>query len=370
MTLNIKLYEKEHIPLVKAFNKRLLDKGDQHRFPESNIPSWLPKRPGSNLYQEYYVIGDEESVRGGCIIKYQDFLLKGNKIQISNMQLPISEGIIDPNYTLIGPVIARNTLEKAPILYSLGMGGYSEPITRLLQALRWKLFSVPFYFKVININNFLRKNTYLRDSSFKRIMLDICAYSGMGSISIHILQFIRQRRLPGDHLITEEVSEGDEDIDTIWEKAKDHYTLIAVRDSQTIDILYPICEKRFQRTKVYAHGKCIGWVVTLCTQMTSHKQFGSLRVGSIIDCLSHPDDADTIVKVAASGLEALGADIIVANHSHRVWGRAFGRNGFLRGPSNFIFGASVALARLLGEFDAASKEIFFMRGDGDGPINL
>jgi hypothetical protein len=151
---------------------------------------------------------------------------------------------------------------------------------------------------------------------------------------------------------------------------KDRYSFIAVRDKKTIDILYPPEAKRFRRIKVYSGSRCIGWAVTLCTQMTAHKQLGSLRVGSIVDCLSHPDDAPGVLSMAAAGLEQQGADIMVANHSHPLWGQAFEQNAFLRGPTNFIFGASVALSSALKASDPSCRGIYFMRGDGDGPINL
>jgi hypothetical protein len=230
--------------------------------------------------------------------------------------------------------------------------------------------TVPFYFKVVNCRRFLTKNAFLRKTHAHRFMLNVCAYSGVGCLSLHALQYFFQQRRKDAHVTTAEVGNNDEEIDGIWEHVKSSYGLIAVRDGRTLDILYPPFEKRFRRLKVYSHERCIGWVVTLCTQMTSHKQFGSLRVGSIVDCLSQTDDASTIIHAAASELTKQGADILVANHSHRAWGKAFENAGFLRGPSNFIFGASVALAERVETCAAGIDEIYFMRGDGDGPINL
>ncbi len=370
MGVTVTTYEKDHIPMVKAFNERLRRKGESHQFPESHISDWLPPRNDSRLRQEYFVAANEAYVRGGYILKHQEFRLHGSMKLIYNMQSPISEGVVDPAYALVGAMIARDVMRKAPLNYTLGMGGFSEPITRFLKGMRWKLVSVPFYFRVINCNAFLRRNAFLRKSPAMRILLDLGAFSGAGAVSVHAAQFlVGQMRAcaPGR---TTEIEVGDADVDAVWERVKDRYPLIALRDSKTVDILYPVSAKRFHRKKVFVNGTCIGWVVTLCTQMVTHKQFGSLRVGSIIDCLSHPDDACTVVKAAAAELEDLGADIIVANHSHRVWGSAFVMNGFLRGPSNFIFGASTELAQQMGTLESVSREIFFMRGDGDGPINL
>jgi hypothetical protein len=42
----------------------------------------------------------------------------------------------------------------------------------------------------------------------------------------------------------------------------------------------------------------------------------------------------------------------------------------LRGPSNFIFAAAKPLAEKLIPFESKQHEVYFMRGDGDGPVNL
>jgi hypothetical protein len=42
------------------------------------------------------------------------------------------------------------------------------------------------------------------------------------------------------------------------------------------------------------------------------------------------------------------------------------RTGFLRGPSNFIFAASPALAAAIAPFEEHASRIFFTRADGDG----
>jgi hypothetical protein len=370
MKLTVTPYEQRHIPLVKAFNKRLQEKGDPHHFPESNVPVWLPKRTSAGLFQEYFVIGDDEAVRGGYILKHQDFFLSGKQTEVLNLQMPISEGIVYPQYTLIAALLARDALRRAPLMYTLGLGGYTEPITRLYHALRWKLLSVPFYFKLLNSNAFFRKNAYMRSSPARRLLLDLAAVSGIGAAAVHAAQFLQTAGVPRPTAAIKEMTPCDEDVEAIWRTVKTDYSLIGIRDSRTIDILYPPSEARFRRTKIYAHGQCLGWVVTLRTQMKAHKQFGSLCVGSIVDCLGRPGDAQQIIQAAVSILEEQGVDLIVANHSHRAWGRAFHRNGFLRGPSNFIFGASVELVRQLDALHSDIREIFFMRGDGDGPINL
>ena len=97
-------------------------------------------------------------------------------------------------------------------------------------------------------------------------------------------------------------------------------------------------------------GKVVGWAVLLNTQMSGHKHFGDMRVGTLVDCLAKPEDARDVVACARDVLEANGADLIVSNQGSRAWGQALKHCGFLQGPSNLPFLASPKLAALLEPF--------------------
>jgi hypothetical protein len=65
-------------------------------------------------------------------------------------------------------------------------------------------------------------------------------------------------------------------------------------------------------------------------------------------------------------LEEARCDLLVSNQTHPVWIESLRRQGFFRGPSNFILALSPA-------FEAcrpAGSSAHFNRADGDGPINL
>jgi hypothetical protein len=64
-----------------------------------------------------------------------------------------------------------------------------------------------------------------------------------------------------------------------------------------------------------------------------------------------------------------GVDLIVSNQMSAAWVQGLEHNGFRRGPSNFLFGASKPLLRLL-QSDSQLADSHLNRGDGDGPINL
>jgi hypothetical protein len=108
----------------------------------------------------------------------------------------------------------------------------------------------------------------------------------------------------------------------------------------------------------------------LDTKMSNNKYFGNMRVGSIVDCLALPDEAQKVMFVAAEVLKQRGVDLMVSNQSHPAWGEALQAAGFIQGSSNFIFTASQQLSKLLEDIDPEDTGIHINRGDGDGPIHL
>jgi hypothetical protein len=151
--------------------------------------------------------------------------------------------------------------------------------------------------------------------------------------------------------------------DEVWQRSVADYALLARRDSATLDELYPASDGRFLRIR--AAG---GWAVLLDTQMRDHKQFGDLRVGTIVDCLAPAASAGAVVRAAAGLLAERGVDLIISNQLHEAWSRALLDCGFRLGPSNYLLALSPKFTECTG--GAAQNRFHANRGDGDGPIHL
>jgi hypothetical protein len=370
MAIAIQPYTEQWIPAVKAFNQRLAAGGiaPEFHFPESHIPSWLPKLEGRRIYQEFYLATDSDAVRGAYILKFQDFFVGGKIQPVAYYHLPISEGIVNKMYSSIGVHMLRSAIKAQPMLYCLGMGGVDRPLPRMLKAMGWSLSGVPFFFKVNNTPRFLRHMAPLRESALNRRVCDLAAVSGAGAIAINLLQRIHSKRK--DRSVTvESVSSFGEWADVLWREYHSHYKLVGTRDAANLKVLYPP-DKNFLVIKVSRGAEVLGWAVMLDTQMQNNKYFGNLRVGSIADCMASPDNAQAVIQAASQFLQERGVDLMVCNQSHAAWSAALKSNGFLQGPSNFIFAASKALGELLAPFERNKDQIYFMRGDGDGPVNL
>jgi len=370
MGIGIEPYREELAPAVKEFNQRLGAGGvaPEFHFPESSIPAWLPRVDGRRIYQEYYLAVEGEVVRGGFILKHQDFCVKGEMRPLVYYHLPVSEGIVDKAYASVGVHMLRSALKLQPMLFALGMGGFDRPLPKMLKAMGWELRAVPFHFKVNHPARVLRQVAPLRRDRGRRALADVAAWTGAGWLGVKTVQLARTR--PATRGVTaEDVKSFGAWADDLWEECRSRYTMVASRDSATLNVLYPSW-KSFVCLKIRRGPRVLGWAVTLDTRMRENKYFGDLRVGSIVDGFAAPEDAAAVVQSATRRLEQRGVDLIVSNQSHRAWRRALRSAGFLDAPSNFIFAAAKPVAALLTPLDANHDRIFVNRGDGDGPVNL
>jgi hypothetical protein len=356
---------------VKAFNSRLRQAGVALQFPESPHSSWLPKLDGRRLYEEYYLALEDEQVRGAYAYKQQDFMLQGQSTNVGYYRLPLSEGSTDKRFASVGVQLLLDALRKNPLLYSLGIGSSDDALTKMLSAAGWSTCKIPFYFRVHRPARFLRNIKYLRRSRLRRIVLDLLAWCGLGTLLVGAYQALKtreHRRLPADFQGVEEKSFGPW-ADQIWQTAQSNYSLIAVRDATSLNILYP-AGSRFIRLRVDAAGRTVGWAVVLNSSLDEHSYFGSMQLGSLVDCLALPGHEANVTAAAVDHLKRIGADLTIANLSHRNWCSAAEACGFLQGPSNFIFAASKKLAERLQPFDVQQHRLHMMRADGDGPHGL
>ncbi len=364
-------YSEEHISAVAAFNRRVAAGGVRSRFPESPIPAWLPRSRSDLLFQEYFVLRDEAAVRGAYILKHQPFLLGGEIVSLGDYQLPISEGRSDPRFAMVGLLTLKDALRRKPLMYGLGAGGFDEPVSRLLKNMRFDMVACPFFFRVNHPFRFFREIRFLRGRRSRRLALDAAAFTGLGSLAVRAAHLARTRALPDSReYAAEPVPAFGSWADDVWESAKRDYALIAVRDRAMLDVLYPESQGKFVRLRVSRRGQTVGWAVMLDTPMSGHRQFGDMRVGSVVDCLALPGEEAAVIRLSTRHLRDAGVDLVVTNQLHDSWVGAFRRAGYLPGPSNFIFFSSPKLSLRIHPFETTCHRIHMTRGDGDGPIHL
>ena len=366
--MEIRPYTPDLEKSVMAFNQRLREAGERGRLPETHVPCF-PKMPGLQLYQELFLLVHAGEVRGGYMLTHNHFAVRGEVMWVAcGPQFNLAEGIINRSYAMAGVFQLQDALSRQRLMYALGMGGMREPLPKLLGAMGWTLYPVPFYFRILHASRFFANVTYIRHRKEARMLLDLVRYSAFDSLAVRLAQ-VRLSR--GDPAVQAEVfAEFGPWADAVWENCRTKYSLIGLRDAKTLNALYPSSCSRFLRLRISRGAEDIGWVVMLDTQMSGHKQFGDMRVGSIVDCLAVPDQAFWVIQSASKFLEGRGVDLIVSNQASSTWGKALIAAGHLRGPSNFVLALSQMLTNKLQPFPVSRQSIHMNRGDGDGPINL
>lgn len=369
MAIIIEPYQERHEAAVDEFNRRL-EAGGADRdlvFYRWAKPRFLPPSDGASLFNEYFVALDGSAVRGGYALKHQDFLCPdGNMRSVGYYHHPLSEGIVNKTYAVVGSLLLRNALQRSPLLYCLGMGGYGRPLPRMLVSLGWTHCLVPFYFKILNPSSFLREMHAIRTSRMRRLLMDLGASSGAGWTALKLWNVFTRMKSSGlEHDFQAEVIEEFSGwADSLWEAARHLYSLAAVRDTRTLRLLYPATDRHFTRLRVRRNDQDLGWAVV--GEKRKDPKYGSMRVGSIVDCCAIASQERSVIRAATDSLRRQNFDLIVSNQSHQNWRRALEAEGFVNAESNFIFAASKKLANLLQPFEKVERRMHLTRADGDG----
>jgi hypothetical protein len=376
LAISIEPYRQEHEPAVGEFNRRLqrLSGDPDLVFSKTAVPRWLPPANNNPVWNEFFVAVEGPFVRGAYGLKQEMVFIRGKGMQrVACYHHPLSEGIIDRSYASVGALLARDALARQPFLYALGMGGYERPLPRMLKALGFSVTPIPFYFRVMHPAKFLREMQALRQAQWRAMLMNIAAATGTGWLGINAAQSMAKLRARSEDFVSdyaaEEVAEFSGWADGLWDHAKDNVSFAAVRNANTLRLLYPGHVTSVRRLRVSRNRDVIGW--TIVGERRKDSKFGNMRVGSIVDCWASPKNAQGVIHAATQALERDDLDLIVSNQSHHVWCRAFESAGFLKGPSTFIFAASKKLTELLQPLEQNRPLFHITRADGDGlPANF
>ena len=351
--------------LIDNFNKELHSHGFSFNLPQHNEK--LSNKNNFIFERRFILTENNNIIRAGYNLKYQWFKVNEELLQLGYYYNPVTAGLFNKKYNICGILLLNDANKKKSDLFSLGMGGYSEPLPKLLKSMSWNLEKIPFFFKILDPNAFLKNIMYLKNTKIKSIILEILTISGLGWLGIrfiNLINYILNFSMKKKEISSEEIKIADESFDEIWENGKSHSSFIAVRNAKYLNELYS--SERFIKLKFSHNDKIIGWSISLCTKLNNHKQFGNMKLGSIVDCFSLKSYEIEIIDITSQILKKKGSNLIVSNQSHDYWQNAFRKNKFLRGVSNFVFASSKSLNNKI----KIKNFMHITRGDGDGPINL
>ena len=324
---------------------------DLSRNPEAD----LEVRP---INDSLWVVADAEELRGGAWLRDQYFSVGGEEHRVGWMKYAIAESQVDPKFAMVPMAMVRGLVKQQPRLMALGMGGHDSPFAKLLDAMKWRSDSVPFYFLVLRPYRVLRGLEHLRRRPAMALAMDAGAWTGLGWLGNTLYRAPATLSRPGAGLDRLVESEFGPWAVRVWAACREAYHALAVRDARSLNLRFPASGSEaveVDRVRVQRAGADVGWA---CVQVTDDltEYFGSLRVGLLLDALAPPDRTEAVLAAAVGHLRDRGADIVVANFSHEAWGRAARRLRFLSGPTNVVFYRAAAADELLsGDGDVLTR---------------
>lgn len=357
---------KQFADAIAGFNQRLRERHASTSFFLPEDVREEGQEDQSGLRRQQFLAVDRDAVRGGVIELDQPGWLNGETVRALNYQSPLSEGIADSKYAAVGLQIVKFMQNRGPAAYIVGMGSTSNPLPRLLKAAGWTLKDIPFLYRVHRASQFLQELKPLRTTLIRRLAADAARWSGLGSAA---LAWRQRRHLTPKATIRMESHWGDW-ADELWSRTRSGCSFAVQRDRRTLEALYSVSDPRLRIFLVEHGGNPVGWGACLDTRMSDNKYFGNMRVGSILDCVATPEFmADTAVLVDRE-LGRAGSDLVLINHSHSLWVRAFQSAGFSMGPSNYLLGLSKTLSEAVQREPSGEDRMHITRGDGDGRVHL
>jgi hypothetical protein len=355
----------EHGTAVQRLNSRLAAAHSEFQFPDKE-----PEDRGGSVSFEHFVAADQGEVLGGYLLKHQTFFLRGRPVQLDNLQLPLSLGLIDKRYSHVSAALLFDALGRNDLIYCLGMGSQESRLVKMLTAAGWRHCVTPFYFRIRSGNRFARQIRLPPGKARLQTALRMAGCLRLAGLALWARDRLRGGRALSAPLTAKLAPRFDETADRLFDAHAAAYTLVGDRRSAVLNCLYPEANPTFHRLLFHAAGQLVGWAVVLDTAMQNHNYFGNLRVGTIADAFAAPEYAAGVAAGADRYLSERGGDLLVSNQLHPAWGAALVQAGYREGPSNFFFYFSPELADQLETTKDWEQGLHVNRGDGDGPIHL
>ncbi len=375
--MKIRLATDDDMVAVARFNSRLRMGGrDEQITLRPSLPGEAKYRPeGFPVYRRMMIAEDGEEVRAAALLYHNRIFIRGKEREFCWLDMPISEGIVNPKHSLAIIKLFKEVSIYEPFLMSTGAGPEDKDSFRLLSKFDWRHAAVPFFFYPVRVSKVLLGLSYFKKRAWLRYGALLGAYSGLGA-GLSGLLALRRRVAAGLSGYERRVEEAFDDwADRVFEECLEDYVVAMRSDATTLNILYSPDNPGFTRLRVRRKGskrnsgQDVGWILVAVKRMKNHGNFGDLKVGTLVDGFGRAADAPALVAAGIDHLAQAGADIIVANFSHAAWMEACRRSGMIAGPDNYYHFVSPGASPLL-EDSCPPSEVHVTRGHSAGMSGL
>jgi hypothetical protein len=324
--------------------------------------------------ERYVGVDAEGQVRGAYILRWQFLWLRGEQFLGACYGHPVSEGVINKRYAMMGVSILRDALRRCEYLHMLGASGRDGSVFRVAQHAGWQIEDVPFLFRVIRGGPFLQRLPQMQRSGGRRLLASISAKTGLANIASRVLNEGSALWHHGSsalrvssNVTVEEVSSLAGSADEAWLRSSSQYAFCVVRDGAHVDPSFPLDRTDLHRLVVRHQGSVVGWSVVMTEGLSRLQTYlGDVAAGLIVDAFGDTAYACEVVRAATTYLADQGVDVVITNTSHNRWVAGYKSAGFIPWSSQYPLLVSKSLAHRIGDFPAVMPQTHMSRGDGDG----
>ena len=283
---------------------------------------------------------------------------------------------------LVGPYLIKKVKETLDMAMSLHV---EDAVLRIVKQLGWKHIGVvPQYIQVLRAGELLRnissvelastrRNVWLRVAqkllSYRPAQMTMAALIQIALAMWWYAKCWARPRVKEVSVVEEH--EFDSSYDMLWQTVGQKFDATVARDKAYLLHRYG---RHFKDHTVLAcrkNGNLLGFMIVKVKQFKDDPRMGSLRMGTIVDCLFDPDDSQSVQALISASRERVvsrAAAVMFCTASHHTLRESLRANGFIRIPGNLNFAISDRHAIVPHDLPLSSYHL--MRGDSDAADNF
>ena len=344
-------FQENHSKLLEDFNKRIKNTNINFDHPKN----WFFKKKDIINNDFFVLIENNKFIRAIVSIKNQQYLINGTIVNFKDIQLPISESIIDRKFFIQSLFFFNKIINLSENMHGLGMGGLNEPLPKILNKLKFNKYLIPFFIFPISIRKTLYIYLKRKKINFPLKILEI----------LYPIDFFYKFSFNFFHnkITQEEFNLFDKKDDKLWDKVKFNFDLISVKNKINLNLVYDTKRFNLLKIRVFKNEKYLGWLVLKITKHNNSKHFFDCRTCTVVDLLCDPAYYSIFIKEIKKISIINNCDVVLVNSTFKEFNNMLKKNFFINVGSNFGF-----VYKSSETFNI--NKSWITRGDGDGPINL
>ena len=348
-------FENKYSKVLKDFNSRIAS--TNNHFPDPS--NWQFYENKSPITQEFYILLEDDTyIRAISAIKNQNYQLNDTLINFQDIQLPVSESLIDVRFISQTIYFLKYISNLGSNMHALGMGGISTPLPKILIKNKFSSHLIPFFIFPISLTSFFELALF---NKFK-IKLNRLFFSPLIVIDFVRIFFLK-KMYEMKNVNIEPFFDFDSSFSTLWEKLKSNFQLIAVKDAINLNRLYQNSPHDLIKYKIFIKNQYLGYIILKITKHQNNKYFQNFKTITIVDLLCENAYYSRFIKIIKNIALKNNCDLILVNSSFDKFNISLSKAMFLNLPSNFGF-----VYKTESNFNILNSWI--TRADGDGPINV